>query len=347
MQTVTVGKRFARRRWGGWTAGLAAWVLVTGAACADTPSAREVILRAIEERRSVDYQGVQTTVITRGGKEQRTEQIVKFKRPKLLRIEYLSPPRLDGDVVIDDGSRTRRFVKARGVIVESAGLSGSKPPKSRVQVLRALRSGKLKVVQEGEEIVARRRTWVVSIAPADPARPKRRLWIDAEHGLPLRVLQTGPGDRVSDTAFRQITFNPSLSEEEFVLSAPPGTPTVHRPRSRIVTLAEAERIARTHWGQLYQITRLPAGAVLRSVHLLDHQGRPVIHLRYAYGKRGISLFQSAGTGSLTTLVESPLPAKGLEGRQPLVLHFTRGRARLSLVGPFLQPRLQHLADSVE
>jgi outer membrane lipoprotein-sorting protein len=330
-----------------WLAGIALLGSTMAVSRADTPTAREVILRAIEESRHVDYEGLQTTVITRGAKGQRTEQIVKFKRPNLLRIEYVAPPRLKGDVVIDDGTRTRRYVHAKGIVVEGPALVGGKKPKNRLQIVRAIRAGKLKVVQEGEETVAGRRAWVVRIAAADPTRPQRHLWIDAEHGLPLRVRVTGPGERVSDTAFHRITFNPEFSAGEFELSVPPGTPTVSRPKSRIVTLAEAERIARENWGQLYQIGSLPEGAELVSVHLLEYQGRPVVHLRYRSGKRVLSLFQTAAAGSLATLVQEPMPAVKGNGRRPFVLHFTRGRSRLSLVGPFLQPRLQRIADSVQ
>lgn len=340
-------------------------LLGTGAAGAALDG-REVLVRSLEREGQVDYEGLQATVVSWGrGRESRTEQIVKFKRPNRLRIEYLAPPRLKGDVVVDDGTRLRRFVRALGIVEE-----GPSPPRGfsgrqRPELERALRRGALSVSLEGEETVAGRRAWVVTLAPRAPGRPGRKLWLDQEHGLPLRVRQTGPGGRVTDTFFQRITFGVTLDDREFVLEAPEGTPVVPRARGRAVSLPEAEKIAEQHWGRLYQIRSLPPGIALRSVRLLELDGKPVLHLRYGNGRRGFSLFQSEGPGPRRETLsewaagkEDPPPTAGRphppapEGRprawgRPLVLELSKGRARLTLIGPPGAARLRALAESIE
>jgi outer membrane lipoprotein-sorting protein len=313
----------------------------------EAPSAEQVILRSLEQEGQVDYEGLQITLIDRGAREQRTEQVVKFKRPNRLRIEYLEPPRMRGDVVVDDGARTRRFVRALGVVAEVPRESRGLSREQRPQLLRAVRRGALRLALEGEESVAGRRAWVVTLAPTPPQRPRRKLWIDQEHGLPLRVQQIGPGERRTDTYFQRIRFDPVLSDSDFVLDVPEGTPVLPRKPGRSITLAEAESIAREGWGQFYQVRRLPPGMTLGATIRLELDGKPVIQLRYGDGKRGFSLFQSAGPAPSERLESWSAPdAAGTPGRS-VVYQFSRGRARLTLVGPYSGVRLRALAEGVE
>jgi len=161
------------------------------------------------------------------------------------------------------------------------------------------------------------------------------------------VQQVGPGERRTDTYFQRISFNPVLSDSDFVLDVPEGTPVLPRKPGRKVSLGEAETIAREGWGQLYQVRRLPPGMTLRAVVRLELEGKPVIHLRYGNGKRGFSLFQSAGPAPAERLESWSAPgASGTPGRSE-VYQFSRGRARLTLVGSFTAVRLRALADAVE
>ena len=58
--------------------------------------ARDVLIHSLERERGATYEGLQTTVMTDGGKTRRTQQVVKRRPPGRLRIQYLSPARLKG-----------------------------------------------------------------------------------------------------------------------------------------------------------------------------------------------------------------------------------------------------------
>jgi hypothetical protein len=252
-----------------------------------------------------------------------------------------------GDIVVDDGTRTRRFVRALGVVADVPRVSRGLSRAQRPQILHALRRGQLRLALEGEEVVAGRRTWMLSLTPAQPGRPRRKLWIDQEFGLPLRVQQEGPGERRTDTYFRRIAFNPPLSESDFVLEVPEGTPILPRKPGRPIPLAEAERIAREGWGRLYQPVRLPSGMTRRAIVRLELEGKPVIHLRYGNGRLGFSLFQSEGKAPAKRLGSWATPDGESGKARSAVYHFSLGRARLTLVGPFSAVRFREIAESVE
>jgi outer membrane lipoprotein-sorting protein len=158
-----------------WGMALAITAVAGTPATAQTPAPREVLLRSLEQEGTFDYAGTQSTLVKNGAKEHQTDQIVQFKHPNQLRIEYLAPPRLRGDVVIDDGVQTRRFVHKLGVIEQGPAVVRAFDPKRRRQIERALRSGQLQVTMVGEEVVAFRRAWVIEVTPANPNRPRRKL----------------------------------------------------------------------------------------------------------------------------------------------------------------------------
>src|SRR5947207_4490957 len=80
--------------------------------------AREVLIRSLEQESHVSFAGYQTTVVTDGGKVRRAAQVVKRQAPNKLRIEYLAPQHLKGEVVVDDGTRLRRYIPALRVVEE-------------------------------------------------------------------------------------------------------------------------------------------------------------------------------------------------------------------------------------
>src|SRR5881409_2245120 len=92
----------------------AAWVLMPLLAAAPllAQDARETLLRHLERGGGVTFAGRQTTVVTTDGRTRRTEQVVKRRGTSKLRIEYLAPPRLRGELVVDDGESFRHYIPA-------------------------------------------------------------------------------------------------------------------------------------------------------------------------------------------------------------------------------------------
>jgi outer membrane lipoprotein-sorting protein len=180
--------------------------------------ARDVLLHSLERERAAAYEGLQTTTITDGGKTRRTEQVVKRRPPGKLRIEYLSPPRLKGELVVDDGDRYRHYIPALRVMED--GPSRLQRAMQRHQAhLQSLREGRTPVALQGEETLLGRKVDVVTVTPTRPERPTRTLWLDRETGVALKVEEKRHGGRTSVTTFEQIRFNPILGNSGW--SRPP------------------------------------------------------------------------------------------------------------------------------
>ncbi len=297
---------------------------------------REVLLRSLERESAATYAGVQTTVVTDAGKVRRTEQVVKRRGLEKLRIEYLAPPRLRGELIVDDGTRFRHYHPALNLMEE--GPSRLQRARQRHQErLKGLRAGNQEVALGGEEILLGRRVTMVAVTPRKPDRPIRTLWLDRETGVPLRIEEKGRGGWTSVTTFTRFTPDPILGDAEFRLPVPTGARVVPSSLGRPISVQRAERIARQLWGGLPLPASLPAGYSLTSTHELSFRGRPVIALRYTRGRDDLSLFVSGGGGEPFA---APVQAHLNVVQRPL------GPVLVTVVGSLPPAELQQLLDSV-
>jgi outer membrane lipoprotein-sorting protein len=316
-------------------------VILGGTLVRADPDPVEILKRSLEREAHATYEGLQETTVTGGPVRQRTEQRVMRKPPNKLRIEYLAPPRLRGNTVVDDGTTAWHFFHMRNVVERKASM-GRAAKRPQNAIASAVRSRKARVEYLGEQTVAGRKAHGVRITLARTPERHREVWLDQEHGVVLRAKDTVPGGRVSDSVFTQIEFDVSLDDSEFVWTAPREVRVVPRGEGRLIQQPRARLLAERHWGALLLPKSLPPGFALRSIHELRIQGKPVIHLRYSDGDRQLSIFQSVVD------VPTPRAAAGLGAgrRKSNLLPFRRGRANLVIVGPLPIPELRKVAESV-
>jgi outer membrane lipoprotein-sorting protein len=297
---------------------------------------REVMIRSLEREGKVNYEGVQTTVVQEGGEKRRTRQVVKRRGLRQLRIEYLLPPRLRGELVVDDGVHCRHYIPALSLVEE--GPSRLEHARQRHQErLKALRTGKLPVTLVGEERLLDRKVTVVTITPRDPDRPVRTFWLDHDTGVALKVEEHRRDGRTSVTTFEQFRSNPILGESEFHLETPVGATVVPASMGRPIPPGRATALARRLWGGLPTPALLPAGYTLTSAHLLHYRKRPVIALRYTRGHDDLSLFVSGSNGEPFA---APIKPRLNVVQRPM------GGMLVTLVGSLPPARLQQVLDSV-
>jgi outer membrane lipoprotein-sorting protein len=315
----------------------AAWVLMPLLAAAPllAQDARETLLRHLERGGGATFAGLQTTVVTTDGKTRRTEQVVKRRGSSKLRIEYLAPPRLKGELVVDDGESFRHYIPALRVMEEGPSRL-QRSLKHQTERLRSLQPGEATVSVGGEETLLGRKVTIFSIVPAQPDKRTRVFWVDHATGLPLRIEEKGR-DRTSVTIFQRIDFSPVLGDAEFQLPVPAGVTVVPARLGRPISFEHAERMARRFWGGMPVPTALPAGYQLTSVHQLNFRRRPVIALRYTRGKDDLSLFVSGAT-------EEPFAAP-VKPRLNVVQRPVGG-VLVTLVGSLPTTELQRIAASL-
>src|SRR5687768_6517434 len=175
-------------------------LLLAAVAPALAQDARSALIRSLEQEGGVSYAGRQTTTVTSNGRTRRTVQVVKRRGSGKLRIEYLAPARLKGEVVVDDGERFRRYIPSLKVVEEGPSRLKRSIRRHRDR-LQALRQGRATVTLVGRDTLLGRKVTVVSVSRSKSDAPTRTLWLDTETGVPLRVVEKGRSDRTSVTSF--------------------------------------------------------------------------------------------------------------------------------------------------
>ncbi|WP_336001426.1 LolA family protein [Halorientalis halophila] len=193
----------------GWTRrrallGVVGLVFVT-AGCLGTPGTEvddpDAVANQVESRYE-NLEGFQATMVRTletGDETATARATVTFDKGDRLRIAYHTGPKAGEVTVIDDPSPAR--------VLGGDAVGSSESDASAVYGTLA---GDLvrenEVVFEGTETIRDRRTAVFSITPptdgdASETRPERRVWIDAEHVVPLRIESnwTADGEPVSET----------------------------------------------------------------------------------------------------------------------------------------------------
>jgi outer membrane lipoprotein-sorting protein len=312
--------------------------LLRGGPAGADPDPVKILRDSIQKEIRASFVGQQETTVTNGANVERTEQIVKRKPPNRQRVEFLAPPRLHGDVMLDDGTTTWYLFHALNEVEQGASTSKAARPLLN-QLANSVKRGNATLEYLGEDTIAGRKAQGVRITPARQPNRHRDVWLDEDYGVVLRARDAGPGTRTSDTVFKRIEFDPSLPESDFVWETPPGVIVVPSGQGTPVPMQRANQIAKRNWGALLLPKTLPPRFLLRSAREVRIMGQPVIHLRFSDGQRTLSLFQS--------LVGGPTLEPGPAGPKNNLLPLRRGRVNLLLVGPLPIPELQKVADSIQ
>jgi outer membrane lipoprotein-sorting protein len=298
--------------------------------------ARDILIRSMEQESHVSFAGFQTTVVTDGGRVRRSAQIVKRRAPNKLRIEYVAPSRLKGEVVVDDGARLRRSIPALRLVEEGPSRLHRSSQRHRDRI-RDIRDGRRAVTLVSDGTFLGRPVTIVQLAPSKPGRPTRTLWLDHATGVALRIEEKSPGGRSSVTAFERISFAPLLGDAEFRLDIPSGFTVVPAEMGRPISTRHARELARRLWGGLPTPGQLPAGFVLTSAHQLSFHKRPVIGLRYTRGRDDLSVFISDSSGEPFSAPVQP---------RVNVYQHPFGRMLVTLVGSPSTAQLAQIAASL-
>jgi len=203
-------------------------------------------------------------------------------------------------------------------------------------------------------LISGRASLVLGFVPRfEPKRPRRKIWIDREKGIPLRTEIYGLNNQLSLVSyFESIVFDPATKPEQFVLKVPPGT--MVRPLGEVPanTVPELDSMM----GVKILLPRsMPRGFSLLSLHMNLRNGVKVAHLQYTDGLSTLSLFETTGK----TEHQTPEGAEGARsfdvGGTPGTLynlgllrmvHWQAEDLHLTVVGELAEDDLIHFARSL-
>ena len=254
------------------------------------PAAQALLQHMLEAENSLALSGDQITTIAQNGLDISSEQMVQRNGARAMRLDYVRPPRLAGEQIIDNGRFYCHLIPSR----DTLELSPSRIRILRVrvpQIIDQIRTGRLIVQGAGQDIVAGHACVIVGVAArsASPV-PWRRFWIDPTNGAQLRIEQyDATGQLQSASYFTQVTYTPTFDKAAFrlphsgskVVTRGFGTPSL--------TLDQVRQQAGAAWpAPAY----LPEGFHFQAGSVSNLRNRRVVELRYVNGVNVLSVFQT-------------------------------------------------------
>lgn len=305
-------------------------------------SARARALLALYLRRGLrqQYVATETTRLLRG-RVRISQQVVKHVGPGRIRIEYLLPPALHGDVLLIAGGRVMKY-SARAKRIQVGPVTDEDFASGEEELLRSVRSGALTVDVVGNEIVAGQNAAIVEVRAAGGSFYKR-LWIDEKTGVRLRIEDTDPqGNPVSTSQYTSISYDAAIAPSDFSLSSlPAASKEPLLPASApLASLDQARRMV----AYTVQEPSLPAGFRLTGVWVTGARTpRATTILRYANGVSTITLYEQAQTSRRIT---SPAPPTVPPRWRGGFLFWATDDHRYYMVGNIRTDTAQHIIDSL-
>ncbi len=305
----------------------------------DSRRARGLVALFLGSGQRQRYTAEQTTRIL-DGMVQETQQLVKWGGAGRQRIEYISPARFKGEIMLINGGRLLNYKPAPVHKV----FIGPVPPEefaSRVRELNiAIRDGRIRVALIGSENVAGRMAGIVEIRPPRPNAPFKRLWIDEKTGVRLRNETISPrGATVNTSYFTRIDYDVDLLPRDFGPDSLPSAPyEAILPKSSPLASVQS---AQEQCAFTIREPAVPDGYGLAGAWVVRAAARTTVILRYTDGLNFLTLFQS----SLVRRPASPLaqPAKLRGG----VAHWAAEDRLYTLIGNPRADAFNRLAESLK
>ncbi|MCS7174030.1 MAG: hypothetical protein N0A24_11825 [Armatimonadetes bacterium] len=291
-----------------WGMALALVVLAAGGSAGGRMDSPLAVLRwALRAPQTVSYEGTKVLAVHRRGRVESVTLLEMHRRPHAYRMEYLSPERIAGRILIDTGQETWHYEPSVHLVVRgpSLGRPGFQEPETLVERYRVRLLGMTRVVA--------RPAYLLEIVPRDQG-VYRRIWVDRATGLILAWQESDPERGVFfASAFTGIRVVPDLPAVLFRFRPPA--------RARVVDLrSEGFRALRlsdlaAHVGFLpVAPAEVPAGFRYRGAGIVRIGGAQAVVLWYGDGQTTVSLFQIPAGRVRFLPIGFPLRRGDLEAR---------------------------------
>ncbi|MBM3494468.1 MAG: hypothetical protein FJX72_09150 [Armatimonadetes bacterium] len=281
-------------------------------------------------------------------------QTIKHAGPGRERIEYTSPQRLRGEVILQLGRRLLHYrLRPKPRVVEGDAPDDLQGRRMR-ELLESVRTGKVAVRHVGRQVVAGRQADIIEIRPSGGAQspsperlatgqPFRRLWIDSANGVRMRHESVDPSGTVLSTSyFTRIFLNPTFGASDFRPGAlPTSRPALVLPgTTAVANVAEAQR----HVVFRIREPRLPPAFGPAGVWLVGEGGARGVVLGYSDGVNTVRLTQrrlppGAAGARFRATGGKPVMRQGLA-------HWVSGDVLFTLSGPVRRPMLERIVEGM-
>jgi outer membrane lipoprotein-sorting protein len=292
-----------------------------------------------------DYTAVATTFASYGNRILNTDAVVYNARGGRSRIEYrlgsmagVIAGRSAPDMHWHYDPLNRSFVTD---VEQSARPSDADDPNADPDLQRLLENCRARVVRHTR--IAGRPATEVCIEPKT-AGGKRRLWVDNETGVILRIEERNAEDSLTAaTVYRSITYGKTAPPDRFLPIPPGGEPVSWLPDAAFADRAPSPQEVRTAiGGELKKPRYLPGGYAEEGVYLYRCPGcdRMAAVTRYVDGLNSV------------TVIQAPRSCEHHMADHPLDFGFgtavfaRKGDHSFSVMGELPTAELKRISDSI-
>ena len=299
-----------------------------------TPEPLEILRKSILARTQVDFSGIRSVVVFRGGEKiHGVQQRVDCDAPNNLRIVVIAPESERGQLCLTVGREQWDYDPTTRRVVHSQLPSPRQLAQTRLEELQNL-SGRMRMEYRGSETIAGRPTHVIEVSTTD-GLPVKKSWVDTQYHLELKTQRFDPHGQVKSSAyFTQIDFSPTFAPGTFDFEPPAGATVVHAEKSGDrMPLEEAQRRAGF---EAVLPTYLPPGYhfLRHRTALIEVSDRPTIWLSFSNGADTFSLFQRRASGEMEPI------------RRGQSITWQDGNLRFTLMGTLSTDELERVRASI-
>ena len=324
-------------------------VLLPSIAFAEDLSLQEMFKKFYLNEQKANYIGFTNTISYMGSKKNIIKTKVYFLYPDKNRFEYLNP-QLQGMLIIDDGEKICRYNPVNKCFV----LTYVNPLNNRNDGTFKKLLQNYKIEPSGEDIIAKRKTFILKIVPEYNGNLSQKIWLDKEYFTPLKTeLYNSSGKLISCTEFTEINYNVSVENSMFDIS---------NEKIQIINSNNETRIAKNKLENIvgFKLVRpsyVPGGYQLEGLYLsYCRNGFPQAHLRYFDGLNNISLFEKGFQGNQLKCPNRKKMGKGgkhlqnfqiKKGQFENIVSLTSNDIMFVFIGAIDENELKKMAESIK
>jgi len=272
------------------------------------PKAQSLLQNMLTASKSLDYEGRLTLMVQGPARNMVFELAIVRKAPDKRHVEIISPSEMAGGGFIVNGSDFLPLFPPNREPNKGPGERGMPMPQffqpeqmdelQGYNIQQLLKNYKVGVLEGG--FVAGRSTYLLEIEPINSDRQSRKIWIDKEKSIPLKIEQYNMQKVLQKLiAFSKIRFAMDISDDVFQIKHPlfdfgnRRKPPEHEELwNQFQGELDVDKIREKAKFDATIPNILPGGLMLQSINMIKFDRNQNIHLRYTDGLTFISIFQS-------------------------------------------------------
>lgn len=323
---------------------IACFITIIGAASAQEIDGPMVFKKMLEAEQQVSFTAHQVTTIARKPAVT-SEQIIYKAGNRGMRMEYIDPPSLRGEVMADDGKTLMHYIPKEKVVRKHPSRLAAMGMRAD-QAGKAFSRGGLQVNLVGRDRIAGRNAYVIEVMPKmRQGSPPRKFWVDTKKWVKLKTEDIAPdGTIASMSYYTKIEFVNNIPDAKFHINLPEGVRVEQgREGKHSISIKQARQKAGF---RVLEPSYLPPDFKPAGATVVPFRGGKLVALRYSDGVSSFSLFQTPGRmlnpKFLERLHEGPVqPGKG-------IYSWRHGSLNLTIVAPTMsQDQMRRIADSIK